>query len=399
MRPERSKCTPRRLPRPRGYGDRCEEREARKGIERLLLFYVLEAGSTRRCHCARRGCVIGVMAFRGILAIVAVVLATCGAAAGSAQSLRALAAEYYAKVGPISELTGRDTTIDYYERLLEDADLANEPAPQTYDPAAWSITVSNLSQLDESLARQLLTQTFVPMASIRGFGETFVRSSKDGTMQPVAVYVPISYSPERPAPLTVFLHGHFQAESHLIVSPSYISKMAEATGTIVVAPYGRGYFNFVGSEADVYDALEAAQHAFAIDVHRQYLAGYSMGGFAVFRIAPMHPRQWAALMSISGSLLNGEAPAVIAKIPSTRVYVVTGARDETVPTRYSIDTAIFLRDSNVPVSFYSQPDGTHELVTLQPAVERAWNDMNRGTVRAPVGLTGSPDLPQPAPGQ
>ena len=69
---------------------------------------------------------------------------------------------------------------------------------------------------------------------------------------------------DRPAPLIVMLHGHPQSETQLL-APLYIAQLAERTGTIVVAPWGRGYYDFRGSVSDVYDALHAATRAFAID--------------------------------------------------------------------------------------------------------------------------------------
>ncbi|MGB8965635.1 MAG: hypothetical protein WCB99_08340 [Candidatus Cybelea sp.] len=324
----------------------------------------------------------------------AAILALTGAATSSVDTtLRSVAASYYAKAGQIAILTGRDSTMDYYQRLLDDADFLNAPPPSYYTPAIWRRLELASSQLDLSLANQLLQQSFRPMASIRGLGETFVRSSKDGTLQPVAVYVPSGYSPEHPAPLLVFLHGRLQAESHLI-APQYIDDLAEQTGTIIVAPYGRGYYDYRGSESDVYDAADAASRAFTIDASRRYLAGYSMGGFALFRIAPMRATDWSAVMCISGSLLASRARRITAEMAHTRFYVLTGARDDTVPTMFSIDTALFLRDSGLAVTFYSQPDGTHLLYSLRSILSQAWNDMERGAVRLPSDLTGHGALPE-----
>ncbi|HZY95462.1 MAG TPA: alpha/beta hydrolase-fold protein [Candidatus Cybelea sp.] len=321
-------------------------------------------------------------------------------AAATAESigdmLRAVAAVYYAKAGDVENVTGRDTTMDYYQRLLDDADLLGEPAPSSYPTATWREYVQTVSQLDLSLASQLLRASYQPMAAIRGVGETLVRSSKDGTLQPAALYVPRGYSQVNPAPLVVFLHGRLQAESHLVAA-QYITGLAEQTGTIVIAPYGRGAYDFRGSESDVYDAFDAANHAFAIDPRRRYIVGYSMGGFSVFRLAPMHPSDWSAVMSIAGSLLASRAPQVLAVMRNTRFYLVTGARDDNVPTSFPTATATFLRDVGLPVAFYSEPNGTHALYSLRSILARAWTDMERGVVRSPVGLTGSPNLPEALP--
>ncbi|MGB6520607.1 MAG: hypothetical protein WBE83_02415 [Candidatus Cybelea sp.] len=333
------------------------------------------------------------MTLRAFAAVAACVALLATQPASLEPQLDALAARYYAQAGRIAIATGRDSTMDYYQRLLDDAAMFGSPAPSGVSAANWDELRQTFARLDSSLATQLLDSAYEPMASVRGLGESFVRSSKDGTMQPVAVYVPRSYSPSRPAPLLVFLHGRLQAESHLL-SPQYVADLAEQTGTIVVAPYGRGYYDYNGSESDVYDAFDAASGAFNIDVRRRYLAGYSMGGFSVFNIAPLHSNDWSAVMSIAGSLLNSRAARVLATMPRTRFYVLTGARDPIVATAFAIDTAVFLRDSGLAVTFYSQSDGTHSIYSLRPIFAQAWLDMERGVVRAPAGLTGNGSLPE-----
>lgn len=330
-------------------------------------------------------------------AAAAVVLGLVGTSSENLGSeLRAAAARYYQDAGEIAAVTGRDTTLDYYDRLLADAAALSAPPPAGYSPELWQRTVRAGSQLDLSLATQLLDRSYQSMAAIRGLGEALVRSSNDKTLQPVAVYVPQHYTPGLPAPLIVFLHGSQQAESHLLAA-QYIVNLAERTNTIVVAPYGRGVTDFRGAERDVYDAFEAANRSFTIDPHRRYLAGYSMGGFSVFRLAPMHPEDWSAVMSIAGSLLNSRASLLAAMPANVRYYVLTGTLDDNVPTQWPTATAIFLRDTGRLVSFYSQPDGGHALYTLQPIIERAWNDMENGVIRSPVGLTGAPNLPEEKP--
>jgi pimeloyl-ACP methyl ester carboxylesterase len=331
------------------------------------------------------------------LGATAVVAFCAGVASGSLDdTLRSVAASYYANAAKIEILTGRDSTMDYYQRLLDDADLAHLPAPNNYSTQTWRRLIQAEAQLDLSLATQLLHDSFVPLASVHGLAEAFVRSSKDGTMQPVALYVPSTYTPEKPAPLVVFLHGRLQPESHLI-APEFIESLAESTGTIVVAPYGRGYYDYRGSESDVYDALDAATHAFNVDERKRYLVGYSMGGFSLFRIAPIHPERWTAVMCISGSLLASRAAAVATTMRSSRFYVLTGARDDNVPTAFPTATAIFLRDAGFSVSFYSQSDGMHAMYSLRPILSRAWTDMESGVVRLPIGLSGGANLPDAVP--
>jgi dienelactone hydrolase len=334
---------------------------------------------------------------RGALVTAALALLLGSSAVDLRVSLHSTAAAYLASMSKIGPVAGRDTTYDYYERLNEDAELLDDSGtPQGYTAADWSQTVTRISQLDLSLATQLIGGKYDSMSAIRGLGEAFVRSSKDGTMQPVAVYVPSSYSPAHPAPLVVLLHGRPQSETQLL-APPYVAELAEASGAIVVAPWGRGYYDFRGSADEVYDALDAATRAFAIDPRRRYLAGYSMGGFSVFEVAPVRPQVWAAVMSIAGALLGSDAQRVIAMMRRTPFYVLTGTADDSIPTQYPTATAAFLQAAGMDVSFYSQPGGIHRLVTLLPILTEAWSDMLHGIVRAPQQALGSVTLPSAIP--
>src|ERR1700693_17959 len=166
---------------------------------------------------------------RGALVTAALTLLLGSSADDLRVSLRNAAASYLANIAKIGTIAGRDTTYDYYERLNDDAELlADLSVPQGYTAEQWSEVVHRVASLDLSLATQLLQGSFESMASVRGVGETLVRSSSDATMQPVAVYVPSTYAPGRPAPLIVLLHGHPQSETQLL-APPYIARLAEQT--------------------------------------------------------------------------------------------------------------------------------------------------------------------------
>jgi predicted esterase len=323
------------------------------------------------------------MVRRHLATLVAGVLVLGVASDTLTQRLGAVATCYYAKLPAVATIAGRDTAFDYYQRLHDDAaQLAQND----------SDTVERAATLDLSLVEQLLDRKFVPMNAIRGLGEMFVRSSRDGTMQPVAVYVPPSYSPQRPASLLVLLHGRPQPETWLM-APPFIAQLADANGTIVVAPWGGGFYDFRGSELDVYDALHAALSTFNIDPRKKYLGGYSMGGFSVFEVAPLHPNEWSAVMSIAGSLLGSDASRAVAMLRNTPIYVLTGTDDQSIPTRWPTATAAYLSLAGLNVSFYSQKGGTHRLVSLLPILEQAWSDMLHQIVRAPSGNLATLPLP------
>jgi pimeloyl-ACP methyl ester carboxylesterase len=327
------------------------------------------------------------------LSAVALILVMGSSAGDLRVTLRATADGYLADIAAIAPVAGRDTTFDYYERLRTDATLLDDPSvPVGYTAEQWTQTVERVAELDISLAEQLRDRSYEAMSSIRGLGEAFVRSSKDGTMQPVAVYVPRSYAAGKPAPLLVLLHGNPQSETQLL-APPFIEDLADRTGTIVVAPWGRGYYDFRGSAADVYDAFQAAGQAFTIDPRKRFLAGYSMGGFSVFEVAPLHPDDWSAVMCIAGALLGSDASRVVAFMRRTPFYVLTGSADDSIPTEYPTATAAFLQSAGFEVSFYSQPGGIHRMITILPILTQAWDDMLGQIVRPMPTARGNIVLP------
>ncbi len=279
---------------------------------------------------------------------------------------------YVANLASLESVTGRDVAYDYVFRLDADIEALAKP----------SADATSVATLDNDIVAQYVARSPHRLAGIRGLGTTLVRASGDGTLQPIAVYVPSVYDSKHPAPLVVFLHGSGQTESQLL-SWSEITRLAETTGSIVIAPYGRGYQGFRhAATSDIYDALAAAKNAFSIDTRRQYLAGYSMGGFSVFEVGPVHTADWAALMCISGGLNNrADAIAAARELRGVPLYALTGKNDTVVPTSYTTLSAGYLAFWGEPVSYYQQSDGTHWLQTLAPIVDLAWNDMHHDVVR------------------
>lgn len=334
---------------------------------------------------------------KGLLLAAAALILTGAADADLQAQLHKTAAAYLTNIGRIARTTGRDTAFDYYERLGDDATLLGDTAARRgFTASQWIETVRRFGDLDLSLATQLLDGRYVAMDSIRGWGEALVRSSRDGTMQPVAVYVPPAYSPDRPVSLIVFLHGRLQPETSL-VAPFYIGQLADAANSIVVAPWGRGYYDFRGAQSDVYDALDAATASFNVDPHKRYLAGYSMGAFSVFEIAPMHADRWSAVMCIAGALWGEDSQRLVSRMRGSRFYILTGNADDNVPTEWPTATAGYLSSAGIAVSYYSQHDGTHRIATLVPILNQAWSDMTAGIVRAPPPTFGLAQLPSEIP--
>jgi hypothetical protein len=253
---------------------------------------------------------------------------------------------YEAARAKVEAELGADVAAGFHGRLFDDLELQQTPPPEHYAPSDWAETVASVTKLDMEAVDQLVSGTPAPLRAVPGLHEVLVPSRVDKTWQLVAVYVPPSAKAQR-APLAV--------------------------GT------------------DVYDLLGAVQGAFAVDRGRTYLAGYSMGGFSVFKIGPRGGYRWASVLCISGAILNSGVRPVSIAWHDMRLYVVTGAHDASIPTAYGEQTAGYLAGLGLPVSFYEEPAGTHALRTLVPSLERAWDDMHAGVTRpesVPIARSG-----------
>src|SRR4029077_3129842 len=183
--------------------------------------------------------------------------------------------------------------------------------PRWLDQTEFEQYADELVTLDGSLVDQLATGKLHAIKDVRGADEIFVRSPYDKTLQSAALYVPTPYDPGKPAPLVVFLHGKFSTEIDYVAMP-FFRQLAESSGAIVVAPYGRGDIQYVDpAPADVYATLDAVLAALNIDRKRIYLAGHSMGGFGVFEVGPREANRCAGFLCASGSLTDADRAAVL----------------------------------------------------------------------------------------
>ncbi|MBV8602773.1 MAG: hypothetical protein JO359_14495 [Candidatus Eremiobacteraeota bacterium] len=263
------------------------------------------------------------------------------------------------------------------QRIADDRELLDETVPDGYDRADWSETVRLLVDLDADLVEQLANRP-APFDLEPGLREHILRSGRDGVFDAVATYVPSG----PPRAVAIVLHGNPQTESGLLAQP-YLRRLADLTATILIAPYGRGSYDFRGPPtADLYGLVDLLKASPKVSSLRFFLAGYSMGGFTAYMLGPGAPIRWDGVLDVSGALVGSAAGAVVKRWSNTRIYVVHGERDTSIPTQFSHDTAIFLFEAGIPVSYYEQPSGGHALRTLFPQLRQAWLDMHAGTVRS-----------------
>jgi len=302
----------------------------------------------------------------------------------------------------ISKRMGPDQAADLQERLSTDLGWMSNatPPPQAgYTEQTWEARVAAQAHMDASIVTQVLANKSDPITGALGLTEHLVVSRQDGLLAPFALYVPPNTAPN--SALVVLLHGHPETDTDIIAG-RYFRALADETGTIIAAPYGRGIYQYAAPASDeIYQVASQVATAFNVPSDRIYLAGYSMGGFAVFKVGRLHPDEWAGVMSIAGSTLSSEAELVRRAFGHTPIYVVTGTSDDAVPTSFPQSTAVYLDSVGIPTGLYIQPGGTHAINTLGPMLSQAWHDMLAGRPRASaqprrngrVALPSTIDLP------
>jgi len=124
-------------------------------------------------------------------------------------------------------------------------------------------------------------------------------SAIDSSYQPYTVKIPDNYNPKQSYPLIVFLHGSGRTDKNTFKYHSYLSK----GNFIQIAPKARGTNNYYGtpeSQIDIQEAIADAIKNYSIDTTNIILAGFSMGGYGVYRTFYENPDKYKALAVFSG---------------------------------------------------------------------------------------------------
>jgi predicted esterase len=206
-----------------------------------------------------------------------------------------------------------------------------------------------------------------PVASRTGVIRRAYRSALDGTLRPYSVRLPADYRPGAPRPLFVYLHGSGEDDRNQLDRAWLPADM------IVLAPNGRGTSNWYtsdGAQDDIREAIDDVVTNYAVDTTRIVLAGFSMGGYGVYRTFLANPGRYRALAIFSGlpyvpgrpadapDLLNpGVDVSMFDRVP---IFVFHGGKDRNCPIEDTRAVVEKLERRGARVEFRVEADKGHE---------------------------------------
>lgn len=257
---------------------------------------------------------------------------------------------------------GSRATIEY---LAGEAEASLKALPP-YEPAGRERLA-----LEEAAALLARAETGEdPLAARAGAFRRAFRSRRDRTLQPYALRVPKGTAGSAKRPVLLWLHGSGSDERALFSAPDY-----SGGATVDVAPRGRGASHAWATPealADVDEALADALAATGADPQRVVLAGFSMGGYGVYRKFLDAPGRYRALAVFSGhpDLANRWTgskehpnvldPAVAARFRGVRLFVFHGGKDRNTPFELTEQAVASLRAGGAEVELVVEEGAGHE---------------------------------------
>jgi hypothetical protein len=140
----------------------------------------------------------------------------------------------------------------------------------------------------------------------QGVADRLPLSSKPhflGRVQPYSVYLPSTYSPGAQLPVTLLLHSlQMGLNQFAALDPELLSEVCESRNSVAVTTLARGpgSWYFDEGELDLWEVWARAAEQLGTHPDRTVIAGYSMGGYAAYKIGLSYPEVFAQAVSLAG---------------------------------------------------------------------------------------------------
>jgi predicted esterase len=137
---------------------------------------------------------------------------------------------------------------------------------------------------------------------------TYTPPTYVGRVQPYAVYVPKGYRPGVPTKLTWILHSlGANLNQYGGVAPSQLQEECQDRMSICATTEGfsEGQWYYAEAEVDFWDVWHQLALAYDLDPDATVMSGYSMGGWASYKLPEEYPGLFAQAMPLEGPVICG----------------------------------------------------------------------------------------------
>ncbi len=124
-----------------------------------------------------------------------------------------------------------------------------------------------------------------------------------GRVQPYSICLPSTYAPGRALPLTLLLHSLALGQSQFAsIDPRLLHEVCEGRDSVVITPLARGpsMWYFDAGELDVWEVWARVAEQLGTDPNRTVISGYSMGGYAAYKLGLSYPQVFAQAVVLAG---------------------------------------------------------------------------------------------------
>jgi pimeloyl-ACP methyl ester carboxylesterase len=124
-----------------------------------------------------------------------------------------------------------------------------------------------------------------------------------GRVQPYSICLPSTYEVGQMLPLTLLLHSLSLGQSQFAaIDPRLLHEVCETRDSVVVTPLARGpsTWYFDNGELDVWEVWARVAEQLGTDPNRTVISGYSMGGYAAYKLGLTYPEVFAQAVVLAG---------------------------------------------------------------------------------------------------
>ncbi|MGH7932826.1 MAG: hypothetical protein ACREQN_06600 [Candidatus Binataceae bacterium] len=210
-------------------------------------------------------------------------------------------------------------------------------------------------------AHFLMAGAKAPHAAARTAG--FIQRTRDESRSDCTLYIPEDYSPERPMPMIVALHGGYGQGSEYVWT---WLRPARSRRWVLLAPKSWGdTWDMTLRSADtrsVLTMIDEAARDYPIDTARVYLTGLSDGGIFTYILGLEHHQRFRGLAPVAGALHQAIDPMLRERRgKDTPIFVIHGVHDPIFPVTFTRQTTQLLRELGYDVKYEELPEWAHAL--------------------------------------